>query len=100
MGELSAAAVQPLRSVDEESMRRNYRMDSRALARGRKSGVAAGNSDSVRSLQIATALECTRNFRAVSAWADTARNLDQHCIVAFDATMQGGQWYEQEKRDI
>lgn len=100
MSELSAAAAQSLRSGGKESGRGITRTDSRAAARGRKLYVAVSRGYLVRPLHIPTALVFVPNFRAVSAWADTARNLDQHCIVAFDATMHGVQPYEQEIRDI
>ncbi len=53
-----------------------------------------------RSLQAPEAcIECP-HFRAVSAFADTARNRINQCFAAFYAAKKGGQQNEQRRRDI
>lgn len=51
----------------------------------------------VRLPEIQVGLAAPHNFRAVSAYADTARKHENSCFVAIGATNQEGQEYESRR---
>ena len=89
--------------VEKENLCWSTPAQIRALARVAEIGggaIAFAIVFVVRSPQTLAALLAPRNFRAVSACADTARNQNNGCIVAPGATICGGRYYGHERRDI